>query len=98
MISGLRYVTAAEPGLRRQRRGGGFRYLDPSGRPLRDRATLLRVKGLAIPPAWTGVWICPDPRGHIQASGRDARRRKQYRYHPRWRAVRDETKFNRLAA
>jgi DNA topoisomerase-1 len=77
---------------------GGFRYVDPAGRPVRDLETLQRIRGLAIPPAWTDVWICPDARGHLQAIGRDAKGRKQYRYHPRWRQVRDETKYARLAA
>jgi DNA topoisomerase-1 len=80
------------------RRGRGFAYVDPRGRPVRDGATLARVRALAIPPAWTDVWISPDPRAHLQATGRDARRRKQARYHPRWREVRDAAKFGRLAA
>jgi DNA topoisomerase-1 len=71
-------------------------YLTPDGKRLRDAATLERIRKLVIPPAWTGVWICTDPRGHLQATGRDARGRKQYRYHPRWRQVRDETKYDRL--
>jgi DNA topoisomerase-1 len=75
-----------------------MRYLGPRGRPVRDRATLARIKSLVIPPAWTDVWICPDPLGHIQVTGRDARGRKQYRYHPRWRAVRDEAKYGRMLA
>src|SRR5690606_28068727 len=82
--AGLRHVCDAGPGLRRRGAGGGFAYLDPEGRALRDEATLARIRALAIPPAWTDVWICPDPRGHLQASGRDARGRKQYRYHPQW--------------
>jgi DNA topoisomerase I len=94
--AGLRYVTDDAPGIRRRRRGKGFTYLDVDGRPLRDAETLQRLRSLAIPPAWTEVWICPNPRGHIQATGRDARGRKQYRYHPRWREVRDATKFNRM--
>ena len=76
----------------------GFRYLAPSGRIIRDRSLLKRIGSLAIPPAWTDVWICPDPRGHLQATGRDARGRKQYRYHPKWRACRDETKYHRMLA
>jgi DNA topoisomerase-1 len=95
---GLRYVTDAVPGLRRSRSGKGFRYLYPGGRPVRDRATLARLKSLAIPPAWTDVWICPWPEGHLQVTGRDARGRKQYRYHTRWREVRDQTKFSRMMA
>src|SRR5690242_4657327 len=74
----------------------GFRYTRADGKPLRNPADLKRIRALAIPPAWTDVWICPDPRGHLQATGRDARGRKQYRYHPRWREVRDEDKYGRL--
>lgn len=94
--NGLRYVTDEVPGIRRLRRGRHFSYVGPNGRPLRDRQTLARIRSLAIPPAYEDVWICPDPRGHIQATGRDARRRKQYRYHPRWREVRDENKYARM--
>jgi DNA topoisomerase-1 len=94
----LRYVTDARPGIRRHRVGRHFRYSTPGGRAVRDPADLRRIRSLAVPPAWTDVWISPDPRGHLQATGRDARRRKQYRYHPRWRAVRDETKYDRLLA
>ena len=94
--NGLRYVSDEAPGIRRLRRGRHFAYLDPQGRRLRDRATLARIRSLAIPPAYEDVWICPDPRGHIQATGRDARRRKQYRYHPHWRAIRDENKYARM--
>ena len=97
-LAGLRYVSDAAPGSRRRRRGKGFSYLDPQGRPLRDPDELRRIAALAIPPAWTAVWICPLPNGHLQATGRDARGRKQYRYHPSWRAVRDETKFGRMVA
>ena len=96
--AGLRYVSDAMPGIRRRRAGTGFSYLGPDGRPVRDRATLARIRGLAIPPAYTDVWICPTANGHLQATGRDARDRKQYRYHPRWREVRDETKFGRMLA
>src|ERR1043166_2359356 len=78
---GLRYVGDEIPGFRRQKAGGGFRYLDVAGKPLRDQAELARVKALAIPPAWTEVWICPHRNGHLQATGRDARGRKQHRYH-----------------
>jgi DNA topoisomerase-1 len=92
----LRYVSDAKPGLRRVRHGAGFRYIGPDGAPIRDLVTLRRIRKLAIPPAWTDVWICPVPHGHIQAVGRDARGRKQYRYHPRWREVRDQTKYARL--
>jgi DNA topoisomerase-1 len=91
--AGLRYRPDAAPGITRRRRGRGFGYLLPDGRPLRDPAALDRIRALAVPPAWTDVWISPDPRGHLQATGRDARGRKQYRYHPHWRAVRDETKY-----
>ncbi len=96
--AGLRHVTDAGPGIRRVRRGKGFRYTGPDGRPIRDDATLARIRSLAIPPAWTDVWICPLDHGHLQATGRDARGRKQYRYHPRWRATRDETKYDRMIA
>ncbi len=96
--AGLRYVSDRAPGIRRRRRGKGFAYVLPDGTPLRDRAERRRIEKLAIPPAWTDVWICPQPNGHLQATGRDARGRKQYRYHPGWRDVRDETKFGRLIA
>src|SRR5262249_35706113 len=92
----LRYVSDDRPGIRRLRRGKGFRYLDAEGRPVRDLASLRRIKALAIPPAWTDVWICPIAHGHIQAVGRDARGRKQYRYHARWRETRDQDKYARL--
>src|SRR5919106_508767 len=88
--AGLRYVSDDGPGLRRRRHGQGFRYFDTHGEPLKDKAQLRRIAMLAIPPAWTEVWICPDPNGHLQATGRDDKGRKQYRYHPRWREVRDE--------
>jgi DNA topoisomerase I len=94
--AGLRYVTDVMPGIRRRRAGRSFSYRDPQGRPIRDRRALARLRALAIPPAWTEVWICPDPRGHLQATGRDARGRKQYRYHVGWRAVRDGHKFDRM--
>jgi DNA topoisomerase-1 len=96
--AGLRYVDDSGPGIRRKRAGRGFSYLDPDGKPIHDPDLLNRIKSLAIPPAWTDVWICPSPRGHIQATGRDARRRKQYRYHPKWRETRDETKYGRTIA
>ena len=96
--AGLRYVTDTGPGIRRLRAGRGFRYVDPEGRPIHDPAVLRRIRRLAIPPAWHDVWICPLPNGHIQATGRDARGRKQYRYHPQWVAVRDENKYARLLA
>jgi DNA topoisomerase-1 len=97
-VAGLRYVSDSMPGIRRRRAGTGFSYVGPDGRIVRDPRTLARIRSLAIPPAYTDVWICPDPNGHIQATGRDARRRKQYRYHPRWREIRDETKYNRMLA
>jgi DNA topoisomerase I len=89
-------VTDEAPGIRRLRRGRRFANVHPNGRPVCDRATLGRIRSLAIPPAYEEVWICALPEGHIQATGRDARRRKQYRYHPRWREFRDETKYERL--
>jgi DNA topoisomerase-1 len=96
--SGLRYVRDDAPGIRRLRAGGGFRYVDAAGRTIRDEATLARIRALVVPPAWREVWICARADGHIQATGRDARGRKQYRYHPRWRATRDETKYGRMLA
>src|SRR5438309_809607 len=89
----LRHVSDHRPGITRARHGSGFTYRDPAGAIIRDRGELDRIARIAVPPAWTDVWICPDARGHIQATGRDARGRKQYRYHARWRAVRDENKF-----
>jgi DNA topoisomerase-1 len=95
----LRYVhDAVLPGIRRIGHGRRVRYIDPAGRSVASRNVLGRIRSLAIPPAWTDVWICPDPLGHLQATGRDARGRKQYRYHPRWREVRDEVKYGRLLA
>jgi DNA topoisomerase-1 len=93
---GLRYVSDAQPGIRRKGAGIGFRYVDAKGNAVNDEAVLARIKSLAIPPAWTEVWISPWANGHIQATGRDARGRKQYRYHPRWRDVRDEAKYERM--
>jgi DNA topoisomerase-1 len=93
---GLLYVNDAMPGIRRLRDGTGFRYRRPNGRPLRDPKELERIRGLAIPPAYEEVWICPLPRGHLQATGLDARGRKQYRYHPDWREARDAYKFERM--
>ena len=86
------------PGIARRRVGSGFRYHDADGAAVRDEATLKRIRALAIPPAWEKVWICPRDDGHLQATGRDARGRKQYRYHPRWREVRDDTKYGRMLA
>ncbi len=96
--AGLRYVTDARPGITRRRRADGFVYLDQSAEEIADEKELQRIRKLAIPPAWTEVWISPHPNGHLLATGRDAKGRKQYRYHPRWRAVRDETKYARMLA
>ena len=98
VAAGLEYVGDGAPGIRRLRCGRGFRYLDADGRAVRDEATLTRIRSLAIPPAYRDVWICASPRGHLQATGRDARGRKQYRYHPDWRSFRDTGKFERLPA
>lgn len=95
---GLVYVSDESPGIRRLRRGKHFAYRRPDGAPLRDEAELTRIRQLAIPPAYADVWICPLANGHLQATGRDARGRKQYRYHARWRTARDETKFDRMQA
>jgi DNA topoisomerase-1 len=97
-LAGLRYVTDASPGIRRKRNGKGFKYIDVDDRPIRDEKQLQRIKSLVIPPAWKDVWICPSPNGHIQATARDAKGRKQYRYHTRWREKRDETKYSRMLA
>jgi DNA topoisomerase-1 len=94
--AGLVYVTDRAPGIQRRRRGRAFRYLDQQGHVIRRKAELDRIARLAIPPAWTNVWICSNPRGHLQAVGRDARGRKQYRYHPDWRQVRDESKYDQM--
>jgi DNA topoisomerase-1 len=94
--AGLRYVSDEQPGYTRKAKGDDFEYFDTDGKPIRDEQRLLRIKRLAIPPAYTDVWICPSPNGHIQATGRDARRRKQYRYHERWRAERDENKYEKM--
>jgi DNA topoisomerase-1 len=94
--AGLRYISDALPGIARRPARAGFRYVDADGAAVRDRSTLARIRALAVPPAWTEVWICPQEDGHLQATGRDARRRKQYRYHERWREVRDESKYGRL--
>jgi DNA topoisomerase I len=95
---GLRYVTDRAPGIERRRARTGFRYVDSTGRPVRDASHVDRIRALAIPPAWTDVWISPDPNGHLQATGRDAKGRKQSRYHERWRELRDESKYERMAA
>jgi DNA topoisomerase I len=96
--AGLVYTTDGLPGIRRRRRGKGWSFIGPNGEPVRDEETLARIRSLAIPPAWTEVWICADPIGHIQATGRDAKGRKQYRYHPRWNERRSANKFGRLIA
>jgi DNA topoisomerase-1 len=96
--AGLRYVSDMMPGIRRKRSGEAFTYEDAEGNPVEDESTLRRIKGLVIPPAWTDVWICSSPLGHLQATGRDARKRKQYRYHERWRQVRDAVKYDRMLA
>ncbi len=94
--AGLRYVNDSQAGIHRIPAGERFRYLDAAGKPIRNRATLVRIHALVLPPAWTDVWICTDPDGHLQATGLDTRGRKQYRYHSLWRQVRDEAKFHRL--
>ncbi len=94
--AGLRYVSDTKPGVVRKRAGKGFRFIDAAGQPVKDKETLARIRSLVIPPAWSEVWICPDAKGHLQVTGRDARGRKQSRYHPRWREVRDETKYERM--
>jgi DNA topoisomerase IB len=96
--AGLVYVCDTEPGIRRARKGEGFAYTAPDGTPVRDEETLARIRALAIPPAYTDVWICADPQGHLQATGRDAKGRKQYRYHPDWASVRGDGKFERIVA
>ncbi|MBX9680250.1 MAG: DNA topoisomerase IB [Gemmataceae bacterium] len=95
-VAGLRYVHDRMPGIRRVGSGKKYRFLGPDGKAVRDGETLARIRSLVIPPAWTDVWICKDANGHLQATGRDARGRKQFRYHPRWREVRDETKYGRI--
>jgi DNA topoisomerase-1 len=94
--AGLRYTSDTKPGMRRVKRGAGFSYRFPDGRAVRDHNELIRIKRLAIPPAWTDVWICPFESGHLQATGRDQRGRKQYRYHERWRETRDATKYGHI--
>lgn len=96
--AGLRYLSDQDPGITREKFRSGFRYRDASGKRLTESAVLGRIRALAIPPAWSRVWICPLPNGHIQATGRDLRGRKQYRYHPDWRSARDETKYERMIA
>ena len=94
--AGLRYLSDVRAGIGRKRTRTGFRYVGPHGEPVRDKETLARIKSLVIPPAWVDVWISPIANGHLQATGRDAKGRKQSRYHPRWREVRDETKYARM--
>jgi len=98
-VARLKHVNdETTPGIRRVGTPGKFRYVAPNGRTIIDPVELSRIKALVIPPAWTDVWICPDSRGHLQATGRDARGRKQYRYHPKWREIRDEAKYGKLPA
>ena len=92
----LVYVSDQAPGIRRERRGRHFAYRSPAGRHVRSERILRRIRSLAIPPAYRDVWICPLENGHLQATGRDARGRKQYRYHPQWRAQRDAAKYDRM--
>ena len=97
-VAGLRYVYDSRPGIGRKKTAKGFRYVGTDGKPVRDKEMLGRIKSLVIPPAWVDVWICPQANGHLQATGRDAKGRKQSRYHPRWREVRDEAKYERMMA
>ena len=92
----LHYVDDSQPGITRKKLRDGFNYFDSSGKRITDTDQIQRINALAVPPAYADVWICPDPRGHLQATGRDAKGRKQYRYHARWREVRDATKYSRL--
>lgn len=94
--AGLVYVSDERRGIQREKAGDGFSYVKPNGEPVQDAATLQRIRKLAIPPAWTDVWICPKANGHIQATGRDARGRKQYKYHPQFREVRESTKYEHM--
>src|SRR3954467_13449749 len=94
--AGLVYVHDTMPGIRRKGSGSGFSYVDPDGKQIRDPETLQRIRSLVIPPAYRDVWICPLPNGHLQATGIDARGRKQYRYHPDFRSVRDADKYHRM--
>lgn len=96
--AGLRYVSDTGPGIGRKRAGKGWSFTGRDGKPIKDKAEVARIKAIGIPPAWTDVWICPAANGHIQATGRDAKGRKQYRYHTRWREVRDDTKYARMMA
>src|SRR3712207_1003237 len=96
--AGLRYIPDNKPGLTRQKKGKGFTYLDTKGQVVTDQKVIDRINKLIIPPAWENVWICPSPNGHIQATGRDTKGRKQYIYHPQWRNIRSLTKFGRMIA
>jgi DNA topoisomerase-1 len=96
--AGLRYVTDSIPGIRRKRAGKGFSYYAPDGQRITDAREIARINHLGIPPAWKDVWICTSPRGHLQSTGRDAKGRKQYRYHERWATARDEVKSERMVA
>jgi DNA topoisomerase-1 len=95
-LAGLQYVNDTARGIRREKRGRSFGYIGPDDKIIRDRKTLERIRALVIPPAWKDVWICSNPNGHLQVTGHDARGRKQYRYHPRWREIRDENKYEKL--
>src|SRR4051794_14513483 len=94
--AGLKYVSDSQPGIRRVKISNGFAYVSPNGRRIHDEAVLARIRALVIPPAWTDVWICTHRQGHLQAVGRDARGRKQYRYHAHWRETRDQLKYRKL--
>src|SRR6185369_7269978 len=94
--AGLRYVSGDDRGIRRKKHSGGFTFVGSDGKTIRDKMVLYRIKHLAIPPAWTDVWICPDPHGHLQATGIDARGRKQYLYNPEFRALREAAKFEHI--
>src|SRR5881394_3074582 len=96
--AGLRYVSDDQPGIRREKKGRDFQYTNANGRLINDHDNVGRIRKLAIPPAWTDVWICPDPNGHLQATGRDDRHRKQHKYHPKYRATRDEAKYEKCIA
>jgi DNA topoisomerase-1 len=96
--AGLEYTSDATPGIKRVKHGQSFRYVHPDGKPVTDEATLKRIRALVIPPAWTNVWICASPHGHLQAVGRDVKGRKQYRYHAAYRSQRDQTKYGRMLA
>ncbi len=96
--AGLHYVSDSTPGISRQKKGGSFSYKDQHGKNISDRTTLERIEGIVIPPAWKDVWICPSPLGHIQATGRDERGRKQYRYHEHWQTLRNHTKFDKIVS